>query len=368
MRGLIDSTLREGEQTVGVSFAPASKLAIVKLLARVGVEEVELGIATPRNDCLLELIARAREISPRPQLSFWCRCRPEDIIFAASLAPDVLSLSIPASDLHLTTRLGQHRTWALATLRASLRQAQDLGLSRLSVGLEDATRADESFLLELAATAAATGAFRCRLADTVGIGSPERIGKLVRRLRSSVDVELGIHTHNDFGMATANAVAALEAGAEWADVTVLGLGERAGNARLEEVAGFLALTGLRDYRTEWLREICHLVAKATDREISPHRPVVGEKIFFCESGLHLQGLVRDPATYEPYAPERVGARRELQIGGKAGRQAVQDRLAALGLALPESTLEAAVGRILRQAAGRGILTDEEILAAASPDQ
>ncbi len=238
---IIDTTLREGEQTPGVTFSLGEKTAILDLLAAIGIDEAEIGISSPLVPSLDVLINHCRAHHPQLVLSLWCRCRREDIDWAGRLQPDILSLSIPVSDLHLRDRLGKDRDWARRCMRASIAAAVAAGM-KVAVGFEDATRAEPSFLREMALLAARAGACRLRLADTVGIGSPAAIAALVRDIRLVVGgAEVGVHTHNDFGMATANAVAALEAGAVWADATVLGLGERAGCARLEELVGYIGL-------------------------------------------------------------------------------------------------------------------------------
>ena len=146
-------------------------------------------------------------------------------------------------------------------------------------------------------------------------------------LAAVVDCDLAVHTHNDFGMATANAVAALEAGAVWADATVLGLGERAGCARLEELVGYLRLEkGQTGLAPEHLKGLAEYVADRSARSIDPARPLIGDRIFTCETGLHLQGLQKDPVTYEPYPPEQVGAERRLLFGAKCGRRALIERI------------------------------------------
>ena len=188
---------------------------------------------------------------------------------ASRLKPDILSLSIPVSDLHLEQRLGKDRTWARQQMNAAIAMTLEAGI-QVSVGFEDATRAENGFLAEMAGLAAQAGAGRIRLADTVGICSPLKISTMIQTMKEGVgECELAVHTHNDFGMATANAVAALEAGATWADATVLGLGERAGCARLEELVGYLALEkGRRDLRPPDLRGLAEYVA---DRIVIHHR-------------------------------------------------------------------------------------------------
>jgi len=368
---IIDSTLREGEQAPGVRFSREQRCDIIRQLSRVGVEEIELGIASGKNGHLPELFAVAREIvtetGGRQHLGLWCRCRPEDIEFAASCRPDVLSLSIPASDLHIHERLRKDRAWILRTLQTSTAQAVAAGIPFISLGLEDATRADPEFLRQLARTAAACGVQRLRLADTVGIASPAAIATLVRMIRHETELPCGVHTHNDFGMATANAIAALDAGAAAIDATVLGLGERAGNCRLEEAMAFLCLQkGREDYRISLLAALCQTVSKAADIAIAPNHPVIGTAIFTCETGLHLHGLTINPDTYEPYSPDRVGAVRTLRFGHKTGKRALGNHLATLGHPVDDSMAETIASRLrtLADLPGHG-LSDLELLKLAT---
>jgi homocitrate synthase NifV len=337
VRGLVDSTLREGSQTVGVAFTLEEKLSHAHHLVRVGIEEVEVGIASPLDKELPSLVDRCRRETGLRRLGLWCRCQEDDLACALRLAPDVLSLSVPVSDLHIAVKLKLKRAAVLKMVARSVSQART-AVEYVSLGLEDATRADPDFLREVVTVACANGVDRIRIADTVGVATPTTIANLVRELRRNFEVEIGVHMHNDFGMATANAIAALEAGAHWADVTVLGLGERAGNSRLEEVAGYLALQCGRPYETTLLKRLSRLTADCSGRKIEAHRPVVGEGIFACETGLHLAGIAKDPKTYEPYEPMLVGARRKLSYGAKVGRQGVADRLRELGLSCQEAEL------------------------------
>ena len=176
------------------------------------------------------------------------------------------------------------------------------------------------------------GAVRVRIADTVGIASPSQFVKLITTLKKELNsCQLAVHTHNDFGMATANAIAALEAGASSVDAVVLGLGERTGCARLEEIVGYLSLAkGVQKLKAEFLKPLAHYVAQITGRSIAGNRPVIGENIFTCETGLHLQGLQNKPETYEPFSPEKVQAERKLLFGAKSGRQAILKRMQSAG--------------------------------------
>ena len=334
---IIDSTLREGEQMPGIAFTDHARRSIIRNLHKVGIDEIELGIASPANHHIKQLAVDARKITRGAcRLALWSRCREEDIIFSAACKPDVLSLSIPVSDLHIEKRLRKDRAWIRRSLAESIHLGFSMGIPYISVGLEDATRADPAFLRQVIRIAEKHGAQRVRLADTVGTCTPGRIQQLIELLKETVTCEIGVHCHNDFGMATANSIAAVEAGAKWLDATVLGLGERAGNCRLEEAVGFMALIlNNSQYKPHQLQELCRYVAKAAGIPIAGNHPVVGEHIFTCETGLHQHGLAVNPETYEPYAPYRVGTTRKLRFGAKTGLRAINLQLSKSGLHLDD---------------------------------
>jgi homocitrate synthase NifV len=327
---IIDTTLREGEQTPGLLFSLTEKKRILDGLARIGITETELGISSKLHPCPGPLISYCRANHPALKLSLWSRCRQEDISHASRLNPDILSLSIPVSDIHLRDRLQKDRLWAQKTMETSIDFARQKGLT-VSIGFEDATRSDPDFLLKMAKAAAQHGAVRIRLADTVGIASPSQFTGLVTSLTKSLSGCLvAVHTHNDFGMATANAVAALEAGASSVDAVVLGLGERTGCARLEEIVGYLSLArGVSELKPEFLKPLARYVAEISGKNIAGNRPIIGDDIFTCETGLHLQGLQSKPQTYEPFCPEKVQAERRLLFGSKSGRRAILQRMTQL---------------------------------------
>jgi len=361
---IIDTTLREGEQAPGVYFDLKVKKQIVDGLVKVGVDEIELGVASRENDDLAPLAEYIRTAYPQQAFSLWCRCMEADVHHGASLTPDCLSLSIPASDLHLEKKLGKDRRWALRQLRKSIKQALAAGVPKVALGLEDASRADIGFVLELAQAAEEAGAFRLRLADTVGICSPIDIARLLEKM-SGLEMELGVHCHNDFGMATANTITGLENGALWGDATLLGLGERAGNCRLEEILAFFTLqkkTGT--YNITALPDLSRMVAQECRQEIPLTRPVIGANLFSCETGIHLQGIMADPLTYEPFEPESVGAKRTLLIGRQAGRRSICATLSRLGVTLPDESTLARLTRQIRSLAAslQRPLSDREIIA------
>jgi homocitrate synthase NifV len=363
LEGIIDSTLREGGQAPGTEFGFTDKLDIIRSLTALGIDEMELDVVSPGSPELPSLVRQAqRLVQKKSRLSLWCRCRAEDIQYAARCSPDVLSLSSPVSDLHMCHRLGRDREWVLDTIERSIVHARRLGFQYVSVGLEDATRADSGFLARVVARAASAGASRIRLADTVGIATPGMISSLVQHVRLHCSLPIGIHTHNDFGMATANVFAALEAGACWADATVLGLGERAGNCRLEELVGYLGLVrGDSRYQPDRLPDLCNLVANAANISISGHHPVVGDEIFTCETGLHVHGLTANPVTYEPFDPHRIGRSRIIRFGGKTGKRAVRNSLASMGIKISYQEAVHLVSRVRQIADERKKSLDNEEL-------
>lgn len=362
MKGIIDSTLREGVQTFGLTLSVSQKKEILAGLWGTGIEEIEIGIASPFAEDLPELMQFCREHGACSRVALWSRCRQEDILQAYHLRPDVLSLSIPVSDIHIEKKLGRKREWVLETAKNSLVAAQRLGFEYISLGLEDATRAEFSFLQRIIKTAVHTGVNRIRIADTVGIANPLEIAELVRKITGLADIEVGVHMHNDFGMATANSLAALDAGAHWADATVLGLGERAGNACLEELVSYLVCKRDMKYKLDSVARIAKKTARMCGRKIESYKPIIGEEIFSCETGLHIQGLQKDTSTYEPFHPELVGACRKIRYGGKIGRKELLIYLNGVTKTGTSFALEEWLHRIRKKAESKGQpLNEAELL-------
>jgi homocitrate synthase NifV len=213
----------------------------------------------------------------------------------------------------------------------------------------------------MAALAESQGASRIRLADTVGISTPREIVECISGVSAAVKhCRIAVHCHNDFGMATANAVSALENGASSADATLLGLGERCGCTRLEELAGFLRLKKGMPYNLKAMIPLSHFAAKIAGRKIPPNQPFSGAEIFTCETGLHLQGLYKNPSTYEPYPPEIIGAVRKLVLGPKAGRRAIISHLESQGYCIAD-TIEDSKMKLLRSIPAQGGLSDHDLV-------
>ena len=360
--GLYDTTLRDGEQTVGVVLDPVQKLEIAQALDELGIDRIEAGFPRVSQDDwdAVKLIAGA---GLRAEVWGFSRAVPADLEALVELGVRASVIESPISDLKLEA-IGVSREKMLGRISSALAFAAEHGIHAAFFGV-DSTRAEAAFYERVYASAIEAGAREVCVVDTLGIASPEAVAELVGRTVEWVgaDVPVHFHGHNDFGLATAAAVAAVRAGARWIHGTINGMGERAGNANLGEVALTLrALYGVEsNLRLDRVREVSEHVRELSGYALEPWKPVTGETLFRRESGA-VASQFHDPPSIEPYSSELVGAERGIVLGKKSGLDSIRIKAEELGVELPEERRAEVLAAVKALGARkRGLVTDQEFV-------
>ena len=358
----LDTTLRDGEQTPGVSLNPNQKLEIATTLSDIGVDVIEVGSAAASLG-ERDAIKVISDAGLSAEICTYVRALKQDIDFAADYGADSVHLVIPVSDLHIVKKMKKTRDQVSKMAWDSVEYAKSRGLI-VELSGEDASRADQAFLQHVFAEGVKRGADRLCFCDTVGLLTPEKCAAFIPPLTKLAP--LSIHCHDDLGFALANTVAALKAGASCAHVTVNGLGERAGNTPLEELV--LSLEVLYDYRTRIKKEeIYHLallVSRLTGVPLPVNKAIVGEMAFTHESGIHAHGVIREPSTYESIKPEQIGRTRRIVLGKHSGTASVEAALQDMKYTADEHQVKEIVARIKTLGDSGKRVSDTDLMAVA----
>lgn len=342
-----DTTLRDGEQTPGVSLNAEEKVEIAEQLDELEVDVVEAGFPSS-SEGEMEAVAEVADLGLDAEVCGLARCVPSDIDAALETGVDLVHVFISTSDVQMQHALKKSRGEVVESAVDGIRRVKEAGFDCLFSAM-DATRTDEELLVEVVEAAEEAGADVFNVPDTVGVATPWGMYRLVSRIREETDMPLDVHCHNDFNLAVANTLASVSAGARQVQVAVNGIGERAGNADLASVAMALqSLSGVEHgLATEKLYETSRLVERLTGLQVPANMPVVGDNAFSHESGIHAHGVIEDSQTFEPgvMTPEMVGHKRRLVIGKHVGRHSVKEILGRAGLEPDDAELAEITGRV-----------------------
>ncbi len=336
---IIDTTLRDGEQAPGVFFTLQEKWEIAEKLIELGIDEIEAGIPVMGRDHsrFIESLAR---FSKKTRISAWSRFKLEDVRSVYKTGVNTIHISVPVSEYHLPDQLG---SWGnvLKQFDEIITYAKD-HFEFVSLGLQDSFRSDKNRIKQLCSIAEEFSLNRIRFSDTVGNTFPAYVGIFIMEMKSIFSGKIDFHGHNDLGLATANSLAALESWADSVNVTINGLGERAGNASLEQVA--FVIDGHKylesNIRLEGIKALSQKVSIITGRPLALDKPIVGKNVFTHESGIHCHGQLKNPLAYQPFNPEEKGLdKSNLVIGTHSGKSGVEGILKSIGIDRPEGDMK-----------------------------
>ena len=356
---IYDSTLREGEQMPGVRFTTDQKVEIASMLIEAGVPQIEAGFAAV-SEGERKAIRSIVSLGGDAKILSLSRTKKEDIDAALSCDVDIILLFIATSDLHMKKKLKMSQGQVLDAIGSSVEYAKDHGV-KVALSTEDTTRSDRAFLVKAYSKAAECGADRLGITDTLGCATPEMIEELVEFVAGISDLPVSVHLHDDFGLALANALVAVGAGAKAVATTVCGFGERAGNVPLEQFVMAMKHLYRNDLgiKTEDLTEIARKVSGFAGVSLPPTQPWVGPNAFAHESGIHVAAVLKDPRTYEFLPPETVGNARRIVMGKHSGRSLISARLSEKGMEAPKELLDDIFRRVKELGEEKGDVNDQE---------
>jgi 2-isopropylmalate synthase len=361
---IFDTTLRDGEQSPGVTVTPEQKVQIAQKLDELGVDAIEAGfpMVSAGEMYAVKTIANS---GLKAEVCGLARAVDADIDAAIKCDLKYVHTFIATSDIHMQFKLKMTREQVLERAVHAVEYAKKHGL-RVEFSAEDATRSDRAFLIKVFSAVAQAGADRVDIPDTVGYATPQYITELVKEVQEATRLPISMHCHDDFGLAVANSIAGINAGAACAHVTINGLGERAGNASLEEFV--MALQCLyhkkHNIKTQLLYETSKFVSNTMGIIVQPNKAIIGENAFGHESGIHTHGIINNPLTYEPISPELVGRKRWLQAGKHAGAHGIRAMLEEFGINPTEEQLHAIVEKQKNVADKGKAITTSELLTIA----
>lgn len=354
-----DSTLRDGEQMPGIAFSLEQKVAIARKLDEIRVPQIEAGFPAV-SDGEKRAIRAISKLGLDAEILALSRVIKGDIDATIDAGVDMVLLFVATSDIHLRYKFNKPREYVLEKVVESLDYCRSRGI-RAALSCEDSTRTEMEFLLQVYAAAEKAGASRLGITDTVGCASPEAIHMMVTELRKRFRTPVSIHLHNDYGLALANAVAGVKAGAVAVATTVNGIGERAGNVPLEEFVATLKFVYGKDLGvdTSRLKELCEMVASYSKVPIGRNHPLVGDNVFAHESGIHVAAVLSCPQTYESIPPEMVGNKRHLILGKHSGAHYIKKRLEDLGMKSSDEQVAQILAKVKALGEVKGRVSDSD---------
>lgn len=361
---ILDTTLRDGEQTPNVALSSEDKVKIAQALDELGVDIIEAGFPI-NSEGEADAVKRIASSGLKSEICALCRATPADIDAALACDVDSIHIFLATSKVHLEKKLKISQEEARDKAVTSVQYGKDHGLT-VEFSCEDGTRTELDFLNVVHKAIQEVGVDRIDIPDTVGVMTPTAMTQFVAEIKRNVKVPLAVHCHDDFGMSVANSLAGVLGGAEEVHCTINGLGERAGNAALEEVVmGLQAFYNIKtNINTRKMAFVSRLVSQLTGIAVPPNKAIIGENAFSHESGIHVHGVLSDASTYEPMRPEIVGKERTFVVGKHSGVHAVQNKLKEYGLELNHDQLKEVVARVKKWAESGKKLDDAELLAVA----